>query len=458
MTNTKRVRAKFSFYDRAGIAAFLEEQAKQGWMLKKISRLFWTFEKIEPAPLHFAVTYFPKASEYDPEPSEEQKLLYEMCEHTGWKLVTTSAQMQIFCNEQENPVPIETDPSVDVEYIQKSINKAYKPLNILLAILCVIQLKSSITRIVSDPMTALSNNAELFLVFCYVLLILLSLYEVIRYSVWYKKAKKAAEQEGVFLNPGTRKTFERIIFVLFILALLYLLISSGRKTTLIYVISALGFFAIRMLGRLLSKWMKQKKAAAAENVILTFVITFALLLAFDYLLITDRINLLPEEVEDKLNVYSGNTFAIENGELPLIMEDLIEGDFDNYTSTLSVYESIFSAQLTGTHYPEDNGPNIPNINYTVTKIKMPQLHDWYLEKTLDQTFKVHHRVTFSFHLEYIPIYSEPWGAEHVYRRYSDGHPLDTYLIDLGDRIITISPDWELTTEQKQTIVSVLGSI
>ena len=213
-----------------------------------------------------------------------------------------------------------------------------------------------------------------------------------------------------------------------------------------------------MLGRLLSKWMKHKKAAAAENVILTFVITFALLLAFDYLLITDRINLLPEEVEDELSVYSGDTFAIENGKLPLTMEDFVDGDFDDYTTTLSVNETVFSAQLYAVHHSEEPDPDIPAISYTVTKIKMPQLHDWYLEKTLDQTFKVHHRITFSFHLEYIPIYSEPWGAEHVYRRYSDGHPLDTYLIDLGDRIITISPDWELTTEQKQTIVSILGSI
>lgn len=119
MKNTKRVRIKFEFFDRAGISKYLEEQAQQGWMLKKIGRLFWTFEKIEPAPLHFAVTYFPKASEYDPEPSEEQALFYEMCEHTGWKLVTTSAQMQIFCNEDENPVPIETDPCVDVENIRR---------------------------------------------------------------------------------------------------------------------------------------------------------------------------------------------------------------------------------------------------------------------------------------------------------------------------------------------------
>ena len=458
MKNTKRVRIKFDFFDRAGISAYLEEQAKLGWMLEKIGRGIWKFKSIEPSSLHFAVTYFPKASEYDPEPSEEQKLLYEMCEHTGWKLVTTSAQMQIFCNEEENPVPIETDPCVDVENIHKSINKVYKPLNVALAVLCAIQIKNYITRVTSDPMTTLSNSASLVTLLGFVLLLIFSLHEIIRYGVWYKKAKKTAEQEGIFLNPGTNKTFGNIIFTIFFLAFLYLLISSDHRMTVIYVVTALGFTAIRWFVRLLSKWLKHKKVSAAENGLLSFVILAILIGSYTYLTTTDRINLLPEDTENKLSVYSGDTFAIENGKLPLTMEDFIEGDFSDYTTTLSVNETVFSAQLYAVHHSEEPDPDIPAISYTVTKIKMPRLHDWYLEKTLDQTFKVHHRVTFSFHLEYIPIYSEPWGAEHVYRRYSDGHPLDTYLIDLGDRIITISPDWELTTVQKQTIVSVLGSI
>ena len=458
MNNTKRIRVRFSFYDRAGISAYLEEQAKLGWMLKKIGRLFWTFERIEPAPLHFAVTYFPKASEYDPEPSEEQKLLFEMCEHTGWKLVTTSAQMQIFCNEQEIPVPIETDPCVDVENIHKSINKVYRPLNVALAVLCAIQIKNFITRVTSNPMTTLSNNASLFAGFAYLLLLIFSLHEIIRYEVWYKKAKKAAEQEGILLNPGTRKIFENIIFAVFFLAYAYLLITSNRSITVIYIISFLAYWVIHLLIRLFTRWLKHKKAPAAENGILSFVIAIILFGAYQYLLFTDKIDLLPPDIDNKLSAYTGDTFAIENNELPLTMEDLIEGDFSEYTSTISVHESMFSAQLNGVHYPENNGPDIPNISYTVTKIKMPRLHDWYLEKTLDQTIKVHHRMTFTFHLEYIPIYSEPWGTEHVYRRYSDGNPMDNYLIDMADRIITISPDWELTTEQKQTIVSVLGSI
>ena len=273
-----------------------------------------------------------------------------------------------------------------------------------------------------------------------------------------QKAKKIAEQDGTLLNPGTKKTFENIIFAVFFLAFFYLLISSARKITVVYVISFFAYLAIHLLIRLFSKWLKHKRTSAAENGILTFVITLILFGAYHYLLITDKIDILPADIENKLSIYTGETFAIENNKLPLTMEDFVEGDFSNYTTTLSVNETVFSAQLYAVHHSEEPDPDIPAISYTVTKIKMPRLHDWYLEKTLDQTFKVHHRVKFSFHLEYIPIYSEPWGAEYVYRRYSDGHPLDTYLIDLGDRIITISPDWELTTEQKQTIVSVLGSI
>ena len=49
MKNTKRVRIKFDFFDRAGISAYLEEQAKLGWMLEKIGRGIWKFKSIEPS-------------------------------------------------------------------------------------------------------------------------------------------------------------------------------------------------------------------------------------------------------------------------------------------------------------------------------------------------------------------------------------------------------------------------
>ena len=99
MRKYKYMLAQFTFYDRTGIQKILEEKAEQGWHLDKVSNFGWRFRRIEPRKIHFAVTYFPKASAYDPKPSEYQQDLIEFCNHSGWKLIATAAQMQIFCNE-----------------------------------------------------------------------------------------------------------------------------------------------------------------------------------------------------------------------------------------------------------------------------------------------------------------------------------------------------------------------
>ena len=101
MRNRKRRMEFFSFYNHTSITAHLEKMARKGWLLEEIRRNTWIYRRIEPKKLRFAVSYYPKASEFDPEPSEEQKTFLEFCAHTGWKLVCTSAQMQVFCNFED---------------------------------------------------------------------------------------------------------------------------------------------------------------------------------------------------------------------------------------------------------------------------------------------------------------------------------------------------------------------
>lgn len=69
MSETRRCLANFSFYDQKGIEKKLEQMAAQGWMINQPGGLFWTFRKIRPQQLRFAVTYFPSASEFDPTPA-----------------------------------------------------------------------------------------------------------------------------------------------------------------------------------------------------------------------------------------------------------------------------------------------------------------------------------------------------------------------------------------------------
>ena len=102
MRKYKYLMAQFTFYDRTGICKLLETQAEKGWLLDRVTNYAWHFIRTDPRKVHFAVTYFPKASAYDPGPSERQRELHEFCAHSGGVLAGTTAQMQIFYNMSEN--------------------------------------------------------------------------------------------------------------------------------------------------------------------------------------------------------------------------------------------------------------------------------------------------------------------------------------------------------------------
>lgn len=124
MRTKKRRLETFSFYDRTGIEKHLTEMAARGWMLEKIGML-WHYRRIEPQQLHFAVTYFPRASAFDPGPSADEQTFVEFCERAGWQKAASSAQLQVFWNVGPDPVPLETDAVLQVETISRAAKKSF---------------------------------------------------------------------------------------------------------------------------------------------------------------------------------------------------------------------------------------------------------------------------------------------------------------------------------------------
>ncbi len=68
--------------------------------------------------------YYPGGSAFDPEPNPELAEFYDLAAHTGWEYVCGFAEMMIYVNRQANPVPLETDPVVELGVIEKSARDA----------------------------------------------------------------------------------------------------------------------------------------------------------------------------------------------------------------------------------------------------------------------------------------------------------------------------------------------
>ena len=243
MRNYKYLMAQFTFYDRTGICRLLEQQAEKGWVLDKVTNYAWRLRRMEPKKLHYAVTYFPKASAFDPGPTEQQRELHEFCAHSGWILAGTTAQMQIFYNESENPVPIETDPMVELENIHKSAKKSYLPAYFMLLGLAIFQIALQVGQLISFPLTYLSQDTTLFNWLCQGVLLVMCATEIGGYFSWYRKAKAAAENGEFVQTRGSRK-FQLTLLGIVVAALILLLISMKPRLATMMILTLVLMFAV----------------------------------------------------------------------------------------------------------------------------------------------------------------------------------------------------------------------
>lgn len=453
MRETKRCIPKFTFYDKAGIRKYLEEQAERGWMLEKIS-LNWVFRRIEPRKLRFSVTYFPKKSVFEAEGSEEQRLFWDFCEHAGWKLAATNEQMQIFYNEKEDPVPIETDAVMEVEKVHQSAKKSYVFPYILLLASWLLQVGMNLQRFGRDPLGTLADNAVLFLLLGGTLFAVYVIREIVRYFLWYKKAKRAAEESGRFVPAeGVGRVWSLLPYcaIFFILLEMFFLSSSRLARVFFYMLLMVGFLTALIAG--VSGWMKRKGVSAAVNRLTVIVIGigFTIVTTQGMFLMVIRGN-FSHGGRSETYEYEGRTYEAGRDELPLTVEDLLQGEFDGdprerYSYELTKKESFVLTRIEARQMPRRDAGNLPAMRYTVTKIKLPFLYDWCLRAVKDSYFySREYNGEASYH-ELRGMDAAPWGADEAYRVYRDKEAEKEYVVCYGNVIVEVNTEWELTEGQ-----------
>ena len=256
MKEIKRCFCNFSFYDQQAIQEKLEEMAEKGWMLEKPRSFMWTYKRAEAKKLRFSVTYFPSASDFDPGPTDGELTKIDYCRQDGWNLVTNWGVMQIFCNEDLNAVPIETEPVMQVENICRSMKK-----NVLFpqAVLGGMYLWNVIIRFSQwrrDPVGELSNPFSIYSVLMFGVLALACLYEIGFYFCWSRKAKAAAQNDGVFLPVRSKPIASWILMA--VSALLLILSYTALRGPLGFVLLWLCMVPfIILIGNLLKNMLKK---------------------------------------------------------------------------------------------------------------------------------------------------------------------------------------------------------
>lgn len=465
MRTTKRRLETFSFYDHTGIALHLSKMAEKGWMIEKISNFGWTYRRIAPKKLAFSVSYYPKASEFDPEPTEEQIAFHDFCEHTGWILAVSAAQMQIFYNEVKNPTPIETDPVIEVETIHAAAKKGYLPAYFLLLLSSILDGALFVSGLLGDLIGLLSSTTQLFTGFAWFLLFILCVRELGGYFSWYTKAKKAAEQ-GEFLethsHPLAQKVILGLVLASFVFWLFTLSFSGSPIMGIVGLIAFISVVAVIALANGMKGLLKRGKASRDVNRIVTILFCFVLSFSMIGITVLGMVRgkgkgLLGQE--KKVRAYHGTTFAAYMDRFPLTVEDLLDVQYDGYVRERSSKESLFLGQFTMWQHPPyetGNFMGVPTLEYTITEIKLPFLYEpcknSLLNKRKDEIYNG--RVIFANH--YDPTDATPWGAEEAYRFCGGGEYYDQYLLCYDKRLIEITFLWRPTSEQMAVVADRLS--
>ena len=456
MGQYKYLMAQFTFYDRTGICQLLEKQAEKGWVLDKVTNYAWRLRRMKPQKLHYAVTYFPKASAFDPGPTEQQKELYDFCAHSGWILAGTTAQMQVFYNEAEDPVPIETDPMMELENIHASAKKNYLPAYFMLLGLAVLQIALQIGQLVSFPLTYLSSNTTLFNWLCQGVLLVMCSMELMGYFSWYRKAKAAAEN-GEFVQTRGYRKFELMLLALVIAALIWLLCSmSPRMAVFMTIILALmGVVILAVTG--IQNLMKCMGISTGTNRTVTWVLVVVLSLAVGGLVVPVGNMVMEhpgwaENREVRQFEWNGYYFDIYNDEIPLRVEDLTDAQSPDYSyeareqSSLFLKKGNYSQRIWGSS-------ELPEMSYIVYTTRIPALYHLVIQevtKPVEYEMGVYENGE-PYYDEYIPQDEDPWGAEMVCRRYAGGEPYDHWVLCYDGTVVIFQSNWEPTPEQMAVI-------
>lgn len=205
MAEYKRRIELFSLYDHTNIEKHLEKMASKGWMIDTIGSTLWRYKKIEPQKLKFSVVYYPKDVKEGAIISDDRQNFIDLCSSGGWNYVMNSGKLHIFSTDDENTPPIDTDAPIQIECIHKFAKTeiVYGYLSLIIA--CLLFSGFIIYELWKEPVETLKDATPIF--WLTPVSLLFSVFNIISYLKWYRKAKSAAEN-GEFTDTKMIIRFE----------------------------------------------------------------------------------------------------------------------------------------------------------------------------------------------------------------------------------------------------------
>ncbi len=424
--------------------------------LEHIGPVFWRYRKCPPADLHYAVVYFPKdpADEYI---SRQQRELWELCRATGWELTATAGQMQVFRTAEKEPVPIETDPVVQMETIHAAMRVRDSVLfagSLIFYILLLLPLLL-LTR-------SAGNWAAWFRLFLPALLlyILPCCITLVSHLLWYRSARQTAQNENRLQAPKGNRRLNAVHTILALICLFLFLFSVIAErnyylATLTGTVIPGTIFLLAVYFRLRHRLQQRGRWTAAVFLVAAFALELVLSLGYTA---AHPIILGHRNAERITQSVGGSTFLVDkiyHDPLPLTVEELTGETSDiNYSCFFEVRGTPLLRQYVGRQsVPLFQGSSQPALAYSVFVGSA-----YFLDRRLTELRQGAHS---AFHpveqISFTELDASRWGAEAAYSS-ADGSL--HFLLRYADRLVDLQffnwPDATVNPMQAELVRERLG--
>ena len=369
--------------------------------------------------------------------------------------------MQIFFNEDENAVPIETDPMVEFTNIRRCMRKSFLTSYCFLLLLSLLQIGFQLWQVWTNPVDTLSNGFSLIAVWNWLPLDAVIVAELARYFRWQRRAKTAAEAGSPLPELRSIRWLGFLLLGWSGVILLWMLLSAFRQSRgmLLLMAGTLLYMSLMLLLSFAAKdALRHLRAPRWVNIAVTFGVIIALTVGgMAGLLALIFHNSGSGWLEDHPPVetyeYQGWTWAAYQDDIPLRIEDLVAVDYDHWSTEAQVDSSPLLTCGEYSQRPRMDAPDQPDLEYEIVTVKAGFLYDLCKNDFISWVERNNDQLPQEYWDEYRPVDTAPWNADKVYQRYYSGESVNQFLICWPDRIAEVKFDWDWTITEEMMAVT-----
>lgn len=433
MKDKRRELMDYAMYDYTGIQQRLTRRAAEGWRLEKVNTGLgiWTYRRAEPAKVRYEVTYAPSGSEFNPRPTDDEEALTDLCAQAGWYKVASLAQMHIYCNEDPDAVPLETDDSTRLSTIHAAMKKNLLPSYIVQAVMWTVLAGLHWSTVFLNPINILTTGITVLNLAMTAWLVIMSWTNLLDYCLWHRRAKKAVAQGQPLPEAAFYRKFRLVIWASIVLMLAGLLSQFGGTSALWYTA---GYLAVLILALGIRDTIKAEGRSAWFNRAVTFAVILVGIM-------------LVNGIITGITVGVNRSGRDRDGAVPMTVSDLApvgevhELTLEDQSSILASYGryDICEDRFDANGRREEDALQ---LQYEVVDAKLDLLMPLFREE-MEEEFAANIYPDENGIVQADPA---PWGAEWALY-YSELTGGEGWLIGWDGRILDLRASWNLTPEQ-----------